>query len=160
MPNNILGYVTFILTVYIAADFALSFKAALDLRDVLAKMQRIKEELYKMQKRLDVISALNNDEKEQKKQENEPDLDELSEGLERRFNSIKETIQSAPGTVLEEIAELRARFNMYMENRRNYKEMLDFYKLDMIRSNPSMISRKFKDTLEDLKNTVMDKMSK
>ena len=60
---------------------------------------------------------------------------------------------------IEEIAELRARFNMYMENRRNYKEMLDFYKLDMIRSNPSMISKKFKDTLEDLKNTVMDKMN-
>ena len=113
-----------------------------------------------MQKRLDVISALNSDEKEQKKQEGEPGMAELTESLERRFNSIKETIQSAPGTVLEEIAELRARFNLYMENRRNYKEMLDFYKLDMIRSNPSMISRKFKDTLEDLKNTVMDKMNK
>ena len=160
IPSNILGYITFILTVYIAADFALSFKAALDLRDVLAKMQRIKEELYKMQKRLDVISAFNSDEKEQKNQENEPGMAELTESLERRFNSIKETIQSAPGTVLEEIAELRARFNLYMENRRNYKEMLDFYKLDMIRSNPSMISRKFKDTLEDLKNTVMDKMNK
>ncbi|MDE6662169.1 MAG: hypothetical protein K2K46_02385 [Lachnospiraceae bacterium] len=160
MPHNILGYMTFILTVYIAADFALSFKAALDLRDVLAKMQRIKEELYKMQKRLDVLSAFNSDEKEQKNQESEQDMDELSEGLERRFNSIKETIQSAPGAVLEEIAELRARFNLYMENRRNYKEMLDFYKLDMIRSNPSMISKKFKDTLEDLKNTVIDKMNR
>ena len=37
MPRNILGYVTFGLTIYIAADFALSFKAAMDLRNILCK---------------------------------------------------------------------------------------------------------------------------
>ena len=37
-------------------------------------------------------------------------------------------------SVRDEIADLRARYNIYMENRKNYKEMLDFYKRDMIRN--------------------------
>lgn len=163
IPVDVLRCVTIILTIYIAVDFALSFKAALDLRQILCRMQGVKEELIKMQRRLDVIIAVNNDEKVQKKQERELKMDELAEGLEQRFGSIKDTIQSVPGTyvnnVRDEIAELRARFNLYMENRRIYKDMLDFYKRDMIRNNPGMISGKFKDAFEDLKNMVTNKKS-
>ena len=43
IPGNVLFYVTAFLTVYIVADFTLSFKAALDLRDILIKMQRVKD---------------------------------------------------------------------------------------------------------------------
>lgn len=164
IPANALGYLTFFLTVYIAADFALSFKAALDLRDVLAKMQRVKEEMERMQKRLDVIIALNNEEKEQKRQERELKMDELIESLGQRFSRIKEMIQSAPGTyvsnIIDEISELRTRYSVYMENRKNIREMMDFYKIDMIRNNPGMISTKFKGTFEELKNIVTEKMSK
>lgn len=164
MPGNVLGYATFFLTVYISVDFALSFKTALDLRRVLAKMQRVKEELERMHRRLDVIIALNNDGKEQKRQERELKMDELVEGLEQRFSSIKETIQTAPGTyvnnIRDEIAELRASFNLYKESRKNYKEMLDFYKRDMIRNNPGMISDKFKTALEELKHMVLGKMNR
>lgn len=164
IPPKILGYVTFLTTIYIAADFALSFKAAMDLRRVLVKMQRVKEEMVHMQKRLDVIIAFNNEEKEQKSLEREMKMDELAESLGQRFSSIKEAIQSAPGAymdnVRDEIAELRARYNLYMENRKDYKETLDFYERDMIRNNPDMVSNRFKSTFEDLKSAVMDKMSK
>lgn len=130
IPGNVLAYVTSFLTLYIVADFALSFQAAMDLRFILMKMQRVKEEMERLQKRLDVIIAFSNEEKEPKKQ------------------------------VRDEIAELRARYNLYMEGRRQYKEMLGFYKRDMIRNNPGMLSTKFKDTFEELKNLVMDKMNK
>lgn len=78
--------------------------------------------------------------------------------------SIKETIQRTPGayvdSVRDEIADLRARYNIYMENRKNYKEMLDFYKRDMIRNNPNMSSGEFKEAFEELKNAVADKKGK
>lgn len=160
IPPHVLGYITFFTTVFIVADFALSFKAALDLRRILVKMQGIKDEMLRMQKRLDVIIAFNNEDKEQKSLEREMKMDELTENLGRRFGSIKEAIQNAPENVRDEIAELRARYNLYMENRRTYKEMLDFYERDMIRNNPDMVSHKFKAAFEDLKNMVMDKMSK
>lgn len=158
IPTTALTVITCILTVYIVVDFTLSFKAAMDLRDILVKIERAREELERMQHRLDIIIAFNNEEKEQKKQEREMRMAELSASLEQRFNGIKEAIQSKPmeysESVREEIADLRARFNLYMEGRKNFKGLLDFYKRDMIRNNPTMASNKFKDAFEELKNAV------
>ena len=156
VPNRILYYVTVVLTVYIVIDFTLSFKAALDIRDILVKMQRVKEEMVRMQRRLDVIVAFNNEDKEQRKQERELSLSELSSGLRQRFADLKESIQSKPSAygeaIREEIAELRGRFSNYPDPQDNYEEMLDFYKRDMIRNNPMMASGKFKDSLNELKD--------
>ena len=164
IPAVILNYATFFLTIYIVADFALSFKAALDLRNILAKMQKAREELERMQKRLDVIIAFNNEEKAQKQQERELRISELAESLGQRFMNIKETLQRTPGayvdSVRDEIADLRARYNIYMEDRKHYKEMLDFYKRDMIRNNPNMRSGEFKEAFEELKNAVSEKKGK
>ncbi|MCM1264007.1 MAG: hypothetical protein NC313_14950 [Butyrivibrio sp.] len=164
IPHRTLGYMTFVVTAYIAADFALSFKTAIDLRNILAKVQKVKEELLRMQKRLDVIAAFNNDEKEQRRLEHGSRIDELIDGIGQRLSSIKETIQNVPGaymdSVREEIAELRARYTLYMEGRRNYKELLDFYERDMIRNNPSMVSTTFNDTLDDIKSVVSDDADK
>lgn len=158
IPMNILSYVTIAVTIYMVADFTLSFKAAMDLRDIMVKMEKVKEEMVRMQRRLDVIVAFNNEEKEQKRQEREVRIGELAAGLEQRFAGLKESIQNKPSaygeSVREEIAELRAKYNLYMENRSHYRDMLDFYKRDMIRNNPTMVSHKFKDALEELKNAV------
>lgn len=158
IPANVLLYLTIAITVYMVADFTLSFKTALDLRDIMVKMERVKEEMVRMQRRLDVIVAFNNDEKEQKRQEREIRVSELTASIEQRFASLKESIQNKPSAygegLREEIAELRAKYNIYMENRSRYKDMLDFYKRDMIRNNPMMVSNKFKDALEELKSAV------
>lgn len=158
LPQKPLAYVTAMVTIYIVIDFTLSFKAALDLRDILDRMQRLREEMERMQRRLDVIIAFNNEEKEQKRQERELSLSELSSGLKQRFASLKESIQLRPAAyeenVREEVAELRGKFSHYPDPQENYKEMLDFYKRDMIRNNPTMVSRKFKNTLDELKNIV------
>ncbi len=158
IPQKPLAYFTAMVTIYIVIDFTLSFKAALDLRDILDRMQRLKEEMERMQRRLDVIIAFNNEEKEQKRQERELSLSELSSGLKQRFASLRESIQLKPAAyeenVREEVAEMRGKFSHYPDPQENYKEMLDFYKRDMIRNNPTMVSRKFKNTLDELKNIV------
>ena len=109
-----------------------------------------------MQRRLDVIVAFNNEEKEQKKQERELTLSELSLNLKQKFAGLKESIQTKPSAygegIREEIAELRGRFSHYPDPQKNYKDMLDFYKRDMIRNNPTMVSKKFRGALEELKN--------
>ena len=151
-----LFYATAVLTIYIVADFTLAFKAALDLRDILIRLQRIKEEMERMYRRLDVIVAFNNEDKEQKRQERELSLSELSSGLKQRFANLKESIQSKPSDygegIREEIAELRGKFSHYTDPQENYEEMLDFYKREIIRNNPTMASGKFKSVLDELKN--------
>lgn len=158
IPMRTLACVTGIMTVYIVADFTLSFKAAMELRDILVRLQKIKEEVERLQRRLDVIIAFNNAEKEQKRLEGELSLAELSLGVKQRFASLKENIQNRPSAygegIREEIAELRGRFNHYLETQKGYREMLGFYKRDMIRNNPTMVSGKFKNALEELKRIV------
>lgn len=53
-----LAVICVILTIIIGVDFALSFKAAIDLRNILIKMEQLKEEMGHIQKRLDVVIAL------------------------------------------------------------------------------------------------------
>lgn len=123
MPEKLLHHLTVLLTVYIVADFTLSFKAALDLRDLMVRLVGMKEELLRMQKRLDVLIAFNNDEKEQKRLDREERrstrLRDLTAGLEQGFAMIKDAILNRPSAygenVREEIAELRGKFSSYRE---------------------------------------------
>ncbi len=165
IPARVMAWVTVLLTIYIVADFALSFKAALDLQDILVKIERAKEELERMQRRLDVIIAFNNEEKEFRRQERgerrELWMNEITAGLEQRFSAIKETLLRVPTaygeSVKEEIAELRGRFSEYLERQRSDSKILDFYKRNMIRNNPTMESRKYKNALEELKKIANNK---
>ncbi len=162
IPEGVLSAVTFVLTIYIVADFTLSFKAAIDLRDVLIKMEAAKEELERVQKRLDVIIALSNEEWEAKKQERSLRAEELMANIEERLGSLKERIQSEvsvyPDGIKEEIQELRMKYRINIEKRvqpgvlKNYKQVF--------KGNPSMVSRRFKDALQELKETVDERRKK
>ncbi len=162
IPEGVLSVVTFVLTIYIVADFTLSFKAAIDLRDVLVKMEAAKEELERVQKRLDVIIALSNEEWEAKKQERSLRAEELMANIEERLGSLKERIQSEvsvyPDGIKEEIQELRMKYRINIEKRvqpgvlKNYKQVF--------KGNPSMVSRRFKDALQELKEAVDERRKK
>ena len=163
IPLNILHYVTMFLTAYVVVDFSLAFKTAMDLRDIMVRMHAAKEELLRMQKRLDVLIAFHTEDKEQKKQEREQLMDDVAAGMEQRFHKLKDALPGISGTyvesVREELSELRIRYNIYMERRRAEKEELDFLERDMLRNNPSMISGKFRETLEELKNAVASRIN-
>lgn len=69
IPSGVLSPVTIALTAVISADFMLSFKAALDLRDVLVRMEKVHQDMARMQKRLDVLIALTGEELEKYREE-------------------------------------------------------------------------------------------
>ena len=163
IPESILSVVTFVLTVYIVADFTLSFKTAIDLRDILVKMEAAREELERVQKRLDVIIAVSNEEWETKvreynerKQERSARMDELAAGIEERLGGLKEKIQSSlyPDNIKEEIQELRMKYRIYVESRMQFGTLKDFYKRQMIKGKPTMVSKRCKDALQELKDMV------
>ena len=165
IPDQVLYYLTVFLTVYIVVDFTLSFKAALDLKDIMVKIMRAREEMEHMQKRLDVLIAFSNDEREQKRQardeRRELRLNDLTAGLEQRFATLKEALLSKPSaygeSVREEIAELRGKFSLYREREKGYGGLLDFYKRDMIRNNPTMRSDQYESAFEELKKIARGK---
>ena len=164
IPYNILTILTVVLSVYIVADFTLSFKAAMDLRDVLIGLDKARAEMEKIQKRLDVLIAVANDERETRKLEREERADEWMENLEERFSKVREHLTTNPGAfmdnVKDELAELRSKYLVEKEHRLQFDRLKDFYQRSLIKGNPGMYSRKFNEALEELKKAVNERKSK
>lgn len=181
LPESIIEIFVMVVTVVFAADFALSFKAAMDIRDVLIKLEEVQREMERMQKRLDVILAFAEDRREQAVMNTYERLDELTESLEERFTRVKELREKLDAKIDEEIRErseewkerkeewkgksdaykeeleeLRINFKVNMEKRFQLLHRKDFFRRDMIRSNPSMVSKQFKEALEDVKRAAKE----
>ena len=180
IPGIALTIITLVLTVYIACDFALSFKAAMDLRDILTMMEKAKEELVRIQKRLDVIIALADSDiqtrrdewteanevrraavAEQRAKFNESvttKVEDLKTGIENTFSSLKQRALEKSSAYLEskreELSELLVKYRVSMEKREGLGRIRDFYKRNMIRSNPTMTSKVFKEAWEELKRNL------
>lgn len=132
IPSQVLTVATLVLTAGIFADFALSFKAAIDLRNILVKMEQAKEELARIQKRLDVVIALTGEE------------------IGNRKEALAENVK-------EELVELKEKYKVIAEARSRLSGVADSFQRSLIRSNPGMTSVKFKESLEELKEKVAGK---
>lgn len=165
IPQGFLSFLVFVLTVIIAADFALSFRAALDIRDILIAMEKVKEEMEHMQKRLDVIMAVWEEESKQRRSAAEARLEELAENMEENLQRIRERIQIRPGEYLEnaekEAQEIRDRLMHVRYRLSELKTVRDCWKRSMILGNPTMRgSKKLHDHLEELREAVREKINK
>lgn len=156
IPQGILTAITWIITVIFVADFALSFRAALDLRNVLVKMEQAREELERMQRRLDVILALADESRTQRQLEKRQRKEELAEDIEKLFARIREQIPASERLAAkrEELFELRSKFRMNIENHEIASFLSDVSKRNMLKGNPTMASKKFKEALEELKQSA------
>lgn len=158
IPGPIIKVLTGILTVVISMDFALSFKAAIDLRNVLVRMEKAKRELEHIQKRVDVIIAVTEDEYEKKKDAVAKKTDDLINNIESNFKLLKEKVASEPrvASAREELEELRTKF-LQVKERMNAEHLVDFFQRNMLRGNPMMTSKKFSDGLDIVRNSVFMK---
>ncbi len=176
IPGAVLTLSTWILTAGIAADFALSFKAALDLRDVLAGMERVKEELTNIQRRLDVIlTAASQDwtsyregaaesfhaRREEITESVSSRVEDLKTAIEEKLEWMRSLMQSGNGEcsedVKEEVLDLKGRYTHNVAERRRLGALRDFFQRDLIRSNPTMRSERYGEALEELKEESMRK---
>lgn len=155
VPNQALTIVTYVLTAGIFADFALSFKAAIDLRNVLIKMEQAREEMEHIQKRLDVLIAVTNEEVNNRKDGLTHSFSELKTNVGEKLENAKNAVMAKPGEYLEsakeELLELKTKYAVNVEYSNRLASLKDFFQRGLLRSNPTMTSIRFKDALEELK---------
>lgn len=155
-----------ILTILITCDFILSFKAALDIRSMLKKMTRAKEELEKVRTRLDAIAAFSGPEfasqKSQKVSLTASSFGELLENIREHLERItqNESLKKYPSQFHEELERLKAQYNEQRENRSSLNRRLGFFRRDMLKGQPTATSRKFKEAYEELKAAAEEKRKK
>lgn len=172
----VLNAITYVMTAFICADFALSFKAAIDLRNILIKMEKAKEEMVLIRRQLDAIVSSANQEMETRKAAFAESMsaakEELAEGMAMRIEDVKSSIERMLETlkssilekpseylesVREELLELKTKYAVNLSDRNRLSGLKDFFQRDMIRSNPTMTSVKFKEALEELKERASRK---
>lgn len=136
IPAPVLTILSFLLTAVIFADFALAFKTALDMRDVLVKLERVKEELGRVQRRLDVVIALTEEEISQRREEFREEFSERKEQLVENLTVRKQEWESRRTALLQFLEE-----NMH----------------HVISSNTTMRSVRFKESFEELKRIIEEK---
>ena len=124
-------------------------------------LEKAKEEMERIQKRLDVIIAVASDEIESRRQENNLKVEELMDSIEEKFNSLRERLKINPSEfvddVREEIMELRNKYSIEKEQRMRFRRLKDFYQRNLIKGNPTMKSKRFEEALEELKKAVNER---
>ncbi len=190
LPGGLVRVMTNLVTLCFIVDFSLSLKAALDLRDVLVRMENAKAEVARMQKRMDVIIALTNDDMRKMREELEKRQEAFADSIEQTRDVLKEKLDSVSlpdftgqyeelresfeqkaeefrrkasdsafaevyAKYRDEVAELRARFEMTDEERTRMGSLRDRVVRSLVRSNPQMRSEKYKEALEEIKKKTL-----
>lgn len=137
IPDTLSDILAFVLTVTVAVDFTKSFQEAMDLREILAKAtdnaKRIKElekDLGKhLEKRLDVVVAVLDDDVKQLREKNAKRLGELQtyiarqrqlreEGRDKQYLRSLSVLKRNPGAVSGEFAEALQEIKESIRSRR------------------------------------------
>ena len=140
--DKVTSYSTGILTIVIAADFATSFKTAIELRDMLVAVEKAKNELRLMQKRVEVIEAVLADEAAQRREQ-------LAEKREEFITGSREQLAK-------ELQELRKK-QLLATGKLRQKLSVGRDKLDLLRRNPSARSvKEYSFSFDSLKNGFHD----
>ena len=171
IPAQTLTAVTFVMTAVIFADFALSFKTAMDLRDLLIKLETAKAELGHLQKRMDVVVALTAEELEQRVKEYREGIRQKKENVTTALSQKREDIGAAlaelfedagiampeiePGKLREKLQErFVAKKN---ELRRRSSERIQGMERQLRRlfqANPTLGSEEYSDAVEELRDRL------
>lgn len=128
IPQGVLSVLVFVLTVLVVSDFSLSFKAAIDLRDVLVKMENAKKDMARIQKRLDFLIALADEELEQRREELQQlrtqygVLKELRRHFSERQGLIRNMIRNNPTMRSEKYKETFEELRQKLEERRSARK--------------------------------------
>lgn len=153
MNVHLASVLAYVLTGYVAVDMALSFKAALDLRDVLVKMTAVKEELELMQRRADVIVAFAQEEARERKEHLERKAEMAIGQLEATVQRLEEQ-RGTLGERLPDLENLKIRFELNKERFNQARNGMSFYSRSLLKSSPTATSKEFKEALKELKEEL------
>ncbi len=172
LSKEALSWIVTVISVYFVVDLTLSFKAAFDMRALIIKMEKAREELRLMQKRLDVYMAYAEEERKEfieerkekyeerkeKYEERKERFEDLTGSIEQQFAELRRRMEERPAvfadSVRDEIAELKEKYIISKAKRSNMLSFKDAYKRGIILNNPTMGSKRFKESFEAIKEYV------
>lgn len=146
---------SFVLTAVFAADFAVSFKTAMELRDILDGIERMKAEMKRLQRRAEVIETFLALEAEKRSEERMKNIEEWKDELEELKRDFKAGLKGRKEDIAAELHDIRQRQQLYgsrlkIERRRNKAVE------HMLKRNPTAASRKYAAALKEYKDQLIN----
>lgn len=150
-------------------DLVISTYAALGLRRLLLSMTKAKEELEKLQLRINNLFGSANERVDIIKEGISSKLDVVNEKVDiikdeincklERINSYFK-VHAQKDIDSEELNQISERMNILIDKREELAKKFDFLKRSLVRSNPSASSKKFSRAFNELKNIVNERYKK
>ena len=151
LSSNTLNLIVLVVSVIMAADCAVSFQAAFEFRKILGKLQNLRDELRLMQKRLEVIEAVLNEEGKQRLERLGQAIEERREQKELKREERKEQIEQ----LKEEFTRLKEKQLIYKDRIKSHMSVRELNIL--FGRNPSAISKKYSEIFEELRERFKEK---
>lgn len=163
IPAEKLQITVLVVSVVVAADCAVSFKDAFELRDLLVKTQKLKDELRMIQRRLEVVEAVLGEEGKQRleqvgqrieehKEQVGQKLEERREQKERRKEERKEERRQQLEALRLEMTELKEKQLIYKDRIKTNANMQKIR--HVLKRHPSAISKKYGEIFEELRERI------
>lgn len=161
IPDAVLSPILYVVMMIAAADFAISFKTAIELRDVLVKLEKAKYEAKLLQKRVEIYEAFLADDMIQKKEKYEEELKEFTEMLKEKREQIdkagddvKEKLLSQIRQEKEDMQKRASAIHTRISERAYIKPDIE----RLLKGNPTAVSKRYKHALEEFKLGIREKM--
>ncbi len=162
IPYYIVDVVFSATTIIFILDVVASVKAALAVRNMIISLEEMRREMQIMKKRADVVLACMDDTLHEflNAQPGFERMEKFVQEMNDKFEKIKsenEIYSRLSDRLVEEGKELRQLLSNMSERTSALRGKMDMVVENRIRSNPSMNSAKYKETLEVLKESIKQK---
>lgn len=160
MDDTALMVVDFVFVAYFIWDLVISVRQAFDLKKIIEEQILQNEKVQRMQKRIDVMIAVAEDDKARRQEK----LAETREELQEKLAESKEELQEKLAESREELQEKLARAKAELEQaKESYAERTRIYgkrAMHILKRNPGVTSKRHKLNKEELASLFKEYFSK
>ncbi|MGN0133065.1 MAG: hypothetical protein ACI4AA_11540 [Lachnospiraceae bacterium] len=162
LPYWLSNAAAFALTAIVASDFAVSFKTAMELRDILDSIERMKADMKRLQRRAEIIETFladsaekKNEEFIEKKEELLGRKDEFKEELQEFKNEFKAGLRGRKEDIVEELRDIREKQQVYRDRMKNGTRR-NISVENLLKRNPTAASKKYSAALKEYKEQFIN----
>ena len=172
ISDEIQQFVTFAITIVVVADFTVSFKEALDIRQLLDTLVENNEELKRIQRRIEVLAAFINEDKEQWKTNVTEKLETTKQNVAQKMEKLETTkqnvvqkiekLETTKQNVAQKMEILKRHYEMQQQDKtdtadtkQHFEELKQFYqRLNMIENEQHFHTKLFAKNYQRAKNIM------
>lgn len=189
IKDHMMQGIVFVISLIAIADFTYSFKAALDLKALLERLEAGRSEVENLRSQLEQLvlrsrentalqleafAAQLEQRKKERSEKTKESLSRLENRMENRLENLRQQLEELKnlenrGGMLhnegtkkywEELEEIKGRFAVFLEKRKDLRKQSSFGIRNLLKGNPDAVTKEDMSLLEELRNILENEKNK